>query len=177
VQNQNPRDAFASGRLAMVEDGSWALKDILANSDFRIGVAPLPTGPARRATLATTDGFAIFDDTQHPEEAWELLQFLISPDYGRAMARAQFLQPARASLVDDWIATIREQFPDKANEMDLAAFADGQLKGYSVIAEHFANQAEATRLAKIAWEQIYLLGQAPVDIMIDVSRQIEQAQP
>lgn len=177
VNNLNPWDAFAAGRLAMVEDGSWALKDILANSDFRIGVAPMPAGPVRRATLATTDGFAIFSDTQHPEEAWELLQFLISPDYGRAMAQAQFLQPARLSLVDDWIATIREQYPTKAGQMDLAVFADGQLKGYSVIAEHFANQTEASRLASAAWEQIYLLGQAPVSTMVDVSRQIEATQP
>ena len=29
----------------MVEDGSWALKDILDGAEFRVGVAPLPAGP------------------------------------------------------------------------------------------------------------------------------------
>ena len=64
---------------------------------FRVGVAPFPAGPVRRVTLATTDGFGIYSGTKHPDEAWELVKLLISKDYGRAMARANFLQPARAS--------------------------------------------------------------------------------
>jgi len=54
VQNVSTREAFVSQRVAMVEDGSWALKDILTGADFRIGVAPMPVGPVQRATLATT---------------------------------------------------------------------------------------------------------------------------
>ena len=57
VQNLSTRDAFIEGMVATVEDGSWALKDILAKAPFRVGVAPLPAGPAGRVTLATTDGF------------------------------------------------------------------------------------------------------------------------
>jgi hypothetical protein len=58
----------------------------------------------------------------------------------------------------------------------LAAFAEGHLEGYSVTAEIFANQADAARLARAAWEQIYTLGQAPVTVMRDVSAQIESTQ-
>jgi multiple sugar transport system substrate-binding protein len=78
VQNVSTREAFISGRLAMVEDGSWALKDILAYTNFRFGVAPFPAGPARRVTLATTDGFAIYAGTKHPEAAWELVKFWLA---------------------------------------------------------------------------------------------------
>ena len=60
--------------------------------------------------------------------------------------------------------------------MDIAAFADGHLKGYSVTAEIFANMAEARRLTRAAWEQIFILGRAPVALMQDVSAQVEQAQ-
>ena len=176
VQNIGTRQAFVAGQLAMVEDGSWALKDILAGADFRFGVAPFPAGPARRATLATTDGFGIFAGTKHPEAAWELLKFLISQDYGRAMAHAHFLQPARASIVDDWVSYIRAEYPEKARDVDIAAFADGHLKGYSVVAETFANMADASRLANAAWQEILTLGQAPVEKMQAVSRQIEEAQ-
>jgi hypothetical protein len=45
-----------------------------------------------------------------------------------------------------------------------------------VIGEEFANQADALRLAKAAWQQIFTLGKSPVEIMKDVSRQIEEAQ-
>jgi multiple sugar transport system substrate-binding protein len=176
VQNLETRNAFSTGRVAMVEDGSWALKDILARATFRIGVAPLPAGPARRVTLATTDGFGIYAGTKHPEAAWEFVKFLISKDYGRAMARASFLQPARASLVDEWVGFVREEFPERSKDMDIAAFADGHLKGYSVTAEVFANMEDARRITYAAWDQIFTLGEAPVEQMQDVCRQIEKAQ-
>jgi multiple sugar transport system substrate-binding protein len=176
VEDVGTIQAFVSGRLAMVEDGSWALKDILSKANFRVGVAPFPAGPARKVTLASTDGFGIYAGTRHPEAAWELLKFLISKDYGRAMARANFLQPARASLVEEWVQFIREEFPEKARDMDIAAFADGHLKGYSVTAEIFPNMDDAKRIAYSAWDQIFTLGHAQVDQMKDVSRQIENAQ-
>jgi multiple sugar transport system substrate-binding protein len=176
VQKMGTSEAFVAEKLAMVEDGSWALKSILSGANFRIGVAPFPAGPARRATLATTDGFGIYAGTKHPKEAWKLVQFLISQEYGRAMAKAQFLQPARASLVEDWIGYVRAEYPEKAKDMDIAAFADGHLKGYSVVAETFANMAEARRIAYAAWEQILTLGTAPVDLIKSASRQIEGAQ-
>jgi multiple sugar transport system substrate-binding protein len=177
VQNLTTRRAFIAKRVAMVEDGSWALKDILAGADFRIGVAPFPAGPVRRVTLSTTDGFGIYAGTKHPDAAWELVKFLISKEYGRAMARANLLQPARASLVDEWVGFIQGEFPEKARDVDIAAFADGHLKGYSVTAEIFANMVDAKRLAYAAWDQIFTLGQAPVEQMKDLCRQIEEAQP
>jgi multiple sugar transport system substrate-binding protein len=176
VQNLETRQAFIQQRIAMVEDGSWALKDILENATFRVGVAPFPAGPARKVTLATTDGFAIYAGTKYPEAAWELLKFLTGRDYARAMAQTHLLQPARASLVDEWVGFIRAQYPEKAKEMDIAAFAEGHLKGYSVTAEIFANMAEARRLTRAAWEQIFTFGRAPVALMQDVSAQVEQAQ-
>jgi multiple sugar transport system substrate-binding protein len=176
VQKMETRQAFSAGRLAMVEEGSWALKDILAEADFRVGVAPFPAGPERRATLATTDGFGIFVSTRHPEAAWELLKFLVSKDYGRAMAKANFLQPARASLVEDWVSYIRSEFPEKAQDIDIAAFAEGHLKGHSVIAEIFADQEEAQRITYAAWDRILTLGNARVEIMEAASAEIEKAQ-
>lgn len=177
VQNMSTRQAFIAERIAMVEDGSWALKDILTGANFRIGVAPFPVGPVRRVTLATTDGFGIYAGTKHPDAAWELVKFLISKEYGRAMARAHFLQPARASLVEDWVEFIREEFPEKARDMNIVAFAEGHTKGYSVTAEIFANMAEATRLTGAAWEQIFTLGQTPVEQVKTVCRQVEAVQP
>jgi multiple sugar transport system substrate-binding protein len=176
VNNRSTRQAFVDQAVAMVEDGSWSLKDILANAAFRVGVAPLPAGPARRVTLATTDGFGIYAQTRHPDAAKQLLKFLVSPDYGRAMARANFLQPARASLVQEWVDFIRQEFPEQTQDMDIAAFADGQINGYSVTAEIFPNMAAAQRLASAAWQEIFVLGQTPVRQMIEVSRQIEAAQ-
>jgi multiple sugar transport system substrate-binding protein len=176
VEYMETRDAFSDGRVAMVEDGSWALRDILSRAEFRVGVAPFPAGPARRVTLATTDGFGIYAGTRYPEAAWELLKFLVSKAYGRAMARANFLQPARASLVDDWVGFIREELPEKARDVDLAAFAAGHIEGYSVTGEIFANMADAKHLAYEAWNQIFTQGKAPPIDMVDVCARIEASQ-
>jgi multiple sugar transport system substrate-binding protein len=176
VQNKGTQEAFIAGQLAMVEEGSWALKNVLANANFRVGLAVFPAGPARRATLATKDGFGIYARTKHPEAAWELIKFLISKEYGRAMAKAQFLQPARESLVEEWVQFVRTEFPDKSKGLNIAAFADGHRKGYSVTGEEFANQADAERLATTAWQQIFTLGQSPVDILKDISDKIEKSQ-
>jgi multiple sugar transport system substrate-binding protein len=176
VKNLETRHAFIQGQLAMVEDGSWALKDILENAPFRVGVAPFPAGPQRQVTLATTDGFGIYAGTKHPEAAWELLKFLVSRDYGRAMVEAHLLQPARASLVGEWVQVIHREYPRQTQGMNLEAFAAGHLEGYSVTAEIFANMPAARPLAQAAWEQIFTLGQAPVDHMREVSARIQAAQ-
>jgi len=176
VQNMSTRQAFIAGRVAMVEDGSWALKDILSGANFRVGIVPFPAGPARRVTLATTDGFGIYAGTKYPDAAWELVKFLISQAYGRAMAQASFLQPARAFLVDEWVSFIRQEFPQKARDVDIAAFADGHIKGYSVTGEILANMADAKPIAYAAWDQILTLGQAPTEQITSACQQIEKIQ-
>ena len=72
VQNVGTQRAFIDGRIAMVEDGSWALKGILAEATFRVGVAPFPAGPVRRVTLATTDGYGSTrgPNIQTPHGSW-----------------------------------------------------------------------------------------------------------
>ncbi len=174
VQNLGTSESFTGERVAMVEEGSWALKAILSEAKFRVGVAPFPRGPARRATLATTDGFGIFAGTKHPDAAWELLQFLISKDYGRAMARTHLLQPARASLVDEWVGFVRQDLPEQARDLDIAAFADGHRKGYSVVAETFADMADAERIAYAAWQRVLSLGEGSLDDIRAASQQIDQ---
>ncbi len=176
VDRLSPADAFIGQKVAMIEDGSWSLKKILSEAKFRIGVATFPSGPSRKVTLATTDGFGIYAGTRHPEAAWELIKFLIGKDYGRAMAKAAFLQPARASILQDWIGYVQEQFPEQAGSMNLPAFADGHINGYSVVAEVFPNMDAAQNIAQDAWDRILTLGQAPTSILAEASKRIGEAQ-
>jgi hypothetical protein len=92
------------------------------------------------------------------------------------MARANFLQPARASLVDEWASIIRDEFPEKAKEVDIVAFADGQINGYSVTAEVFVNMKDARAITLEAWDRILTLGQSPVEDIRTACDQIQQAQ-
>ena len=92
------------------------------------------------------------------------------------MAKANFLQPARASLVQDWVDLIRQEFPEKTQGMDIPVFAEGHIQGYSVVAEIFPAMVEAKRLVYAAWDQIFLLGEQPVDLMKEISKRVENAQ-
>ncbi len=177
VNNVGTATAFAEGKLAMVEDGSWALKEILEGASFRIGVAPMPSGPAGRITLSTTDGFGIYAGTRHPDEAWRLVKFLVSKEYALAMAEANLLQPARLSLVPEWERLVERQYPKKAEAMDLTVFSDPHRVGYSVVQETFPHGMEqATHLLDDAFTKIFTLGQADVGILRAVSRRIEATQ-
>lgn len=173
VHNMSTRSAFVNQRVAMIEEGSWALKEILSGTSFPIGVAPFPSGPKKRVTLGTTDGFGIFAETLYPEACWKLMAFLTNAAYGRAMMRANFLQPARRSLVDEWIDAVLQQFPARITQEDLAAFADGHRNGYSVTIEIGSNMAEIQQHTYAQWEQIFTLGTAPVHKMRQVCQRID----
>lgn len=176
VQNMSLSRAFVEGKVAMIEDGSWSLKDILENVEFRFGIVPFPAGPAKRVTLATTDGFGIYAKTRNVDASWEFMKFLVSKEYGMAMAKAHLLQPARSSLLQSWIDLILEQYGEVAANANIGAFTDGQLKGYSVTAEIFPNMVGVGKVAKEAWDQVFTLGKAPVTEMANVCRQIEAIQ-
>lgn len=176
VQGDAPRDAFIRGQVAMVEEGSWALKDILEKARFRIGVTTLPAGPAKRVALTTTDAYAIYRETRYPEAAWELLKFLTSTEYSRAMARVQLLQPARASLVTDWLQSLQQAYPEQTRDMTLAAFTEPRSYNYSVTPEIFADMDSARQITLPALEQILTFGKAPVASLRDVSARVQEAQ-
>lgn len=176
VQRMGTHQAFLAGRLAMVEDGSWALKDVLTAAKFRVGVAPFPAGPVRRATLATTDGFGIYSGSRYRDAAWSLLQYLVGPEFGSEMARTHLLQPARASLVEEWVRDVREQFPAAA-ELDVAAFAHGHVNHYSVVAEILENNmADAKSISYQVWDRVFTLGLTSVDEIRTASRQLRERQ-
>ena len=104
------------------------------------------------------------------------MKCLISKEYVRAMAKANFLQPARGSLVEDWIGYIRDEYPEQTRDMDLAAFATGQRQGNSVVAEIFANMADARRIAQEVWDQILTLGVVHTEGLAVAAKQIQASQ-
>lgn len=80
-----------TGKIAMLVDGSWALQE-LANMDFEVGVGVLP-----KFKDAVTHGQAhlhtAWVNTEHPQEAWELINFLSGDDYLLANIQAGLWMP------------------------------------------------------------------------------------
>lgn len=92
-----PGQAFRSGRVAMVTNGSWMLKSLAESPELHYGVAPLPHG-RRRAAIANGVAHAVAAASKHPGEAWELAVFLSSRPAQEALARSGTSIPVLRSV-------------------------------------------------------------------------------
>lgn len=101
-------DAFARGRAAMTVEGLW-LAPYLDEQfpDHPYGVAPLPAGPAGRATLAFASCYAVAAAAPNPAAARRLVQFLSAPEAMQAWTNLGRALPARVSLRAGW----EQRFP------------------------------------------------------------------
>jgi raffinose/stachyose/melibiose transport system substrate-binding protein len=125
--------AFADGEAAMLIQGSYALPAIRAHKPaFEIGAFPLPTGsdPGQNRLVSGVDvALTMGRDSEHPEEALEFIDFLMSPEAVTAYAEEQSAvptlkgtdpgDPALASLVPYFEQNRVTGYPD--HQIPLAA--------------------------------------------------------
>ncbi len=90
---------LASGKLALLADGSWALQDI-AKLGFKYGCGVLPK-MKESATAAQAHVHVISQETDQPEAAWKLLAFLSSDDYQRDLCKVGLWLPSHTSLLTE----------------------------------------------------------------------------
>lgn len=85
-----------TGKIAMLIEGSWGLQEI-ANMNFNVGMAVLP-----KFDEAITHGQAHLHvasaNTEHPEEAWQLIKYLSSESYQLQNVKAGLWLPNHKSL-------------------------------------------------------------------------------
>jgi multiple sugar transport system substrate-binding protein len=93
----NAWEALASGRVAMLCDGSWALQDI-PKLGFEFGCGVLPY-MKKVVTEAQAHLHNISKSTEQPEASWQLLAFLSSDDYQRGLCQAGLWLPSHTSLL------------------------------------------------------------------------------
>jgi ABC-type glycerol-3-phosphate transport system substrate-binding protein len=96
-----PEPAFVSGQASMMLDGPWSLPRYprtLANIDW--GIAWLPEGPQKRATVVAGEYLAIFKQSEHPDEAWTFLKWILQPEVQAFWAMASGYLPVRRSVLE-----------------------------------------------------------------------------
>ncbi len=118
LQSQLSIDMFASGRIAMGSFGYWGVRE-LQGAPFRWDVAELPR---RRTTgnVVHVHSFAINRETEHPEEAWELIKYLTLDEPAREVV---YLIPAQKRIAAEMIRAGNEGMPANA-EAILATATD-----------------------------------------------------
>lgn len=166
-------DQFSAQKIATMEGGSWVLREVSEKCQFKWDVAPLYHWPKGLYTLATTDGWHIWKESKHPDEAWELILFLASPVYSKAIAKSNFLQPARLSLIDNYIQILREQAPS-LKQVNLELFKEARERELGHPMELYWNQSIAEDILWPIFQQVFGLGEARVDAIAQACDELTQ---
>ena len=85
---------FANGKVGMMAGGYWEI--VVTGSaikTFAWDVAPLPKGKIQ-STRAATGAYAIPARAKHPNEAWEVIRFLSTPQNTMELAHLGLIIPA-----------------------------------------------------------------------------------
>ena len=94
VEADSLRQSLINNRVGMIIDGPWIFYDV-ANSEvpFEFGIAPIPTSEegAEGGNVATAGAYAVYAQSEHPEEAARFVQFLASPE--AQQYRVEVLKP------------------------------------------------------------------------------------
>ncbi len=109
----SPQNPFFVGKIAMKEDGQWAMEFIneyAPELDYSIAAFPTLSGDDIGYARILGSFWVIPQGTKHPEEAWEFLRWLIHPDQSaRFCARLRNVPPLRATLEHPDFASLLEE--------------------------------------------------------------------
>lgn len=97
---------FYTGKVAMITDGEWQAQFIKEYApDLKWSAGPVPYIDAKPEVEGTAgiaaSTFFIPANSQHKQEAWEFLKYLVSKEPMRDFTLALANLPARTSLLDD----------------------------------------------------------------------------
>jgi len=116
---------FLAGQLGMFMNGRWATPGTVANADFNWNVAPLPEGPGGPSNWLFWGAYVVNANTEHPEEAWDLVTRLTSAEIQGSIASLGANIPSRQT--EDAIELFLGSLPDSG--VNNQAFVDGAAVG------------------------------------------------
>lgn len=93
---EDPEAPFRAGSLGMFQNGRWATPGI-RTVDFEWDVVKLPEGPNGPANWLFWGAYVVNAATEHPEEAWRLVQALTTADVQSQVAALGANVPSRVS--------------------------------------------------------------------------------
>jgi multiple sugar transport system substrate-binding protein len=93
------QDLFQAKFAAMAPIGHWAVPGYVG-AGINMGVAPMPVGPAGRATSVNSAGFVISKDSKNPEAAWEFVKFALGQAGQKRLAELGFAIPVLQSVAN-----------------------------------------------------------------------------
>jgi multiple sugar transport system substrate-binding protein len=126
----------------------------------------LPAGPEGKVVSpinGLSDG--IWSGTQHPEEAWQWVKFLASPDCANIVGDFGVVFPAIQSGVDKAVAK------HQANSVDVSAFTNATANTYLLPLTEHGN--EVTQLAGPVLQSIFDGSAKAADVLPQLQTDID----
>jgi multiple sugar transport system substrate-binding protein len=122
---------FEAGKVAMVTQGSWMLAD-LCNNDYvkancDIAVLPKDAATGRRASIYNGLGWAAAANTDKPDEAWSLIEYLGSQKAQQKQSDLGIVISAYEGTVSNWT----KAYPDFNLQAYLDMMNDLVIRPYS----------------------------------------------
>lgn len=108
---------FNSGNAAMAISGPWELDRMSdeAKFDWAVALLPVPEAGAERSSAMGDFNWAIFSNTEHPQEAFKVLEYFASQDkrmfkdFGQLPARSDIAIPATGNEKKDAALKVFEE--------------------------------------------------------------------
>jgi len=123
------QDVMPLGHAAMFVDGNWQMNNMRAQHEtnpdiaFRFAAAPIPRGPqwVEDTTFGWADMFGIAATTEHPDEAWHLLNCITGPTRTLEYQFAGKIPVYRPTAEDEAWLELDQLPPNKQFLLDWAA--------------------------------------------------------
>ncbi len=93
---EDPEAPFRAGTLGMFQNGRWATPGI-RTVDFNWDVVKLPDGPGGPSNWLFWGAYVVNASTEHPEQAWQLVQALTTAEVQAQIAELGANVPSRVS--------------------------------------------------------------------------------
>ncbi len=169
------RANFAAGRIATMEEGFYpfSLADDIGDG-FRWALQVIPLGPGGRVTQGSADGFSIWSGSENQEVAWEVVKFMASPVYQRALIEATGYLPVRRSLMTEWETVVTGLRPVLAN-VNIGIGPVLVESGNPRERPLFERDFEAVEIIVPALERIFIVGDTPVTSLEEVAQEVTGA--
>ena len=131
MTENNPEALFEAGKVAMITQGSWMLAE-LCNNDYvkancDIAVLPKDAETGRRASIYNGLGWASAANTDKPEEAWDLIEYLGSKEAQQKQSDLGIVISAYEGTDSNWV----NAYPDFNLQAYLDMTEDMVIRPYS----------------------------------------------
>jgi ABC-type glycerol-3-phosphate transport system substrate-binding protein len=151
------------------------------NVNFKWDIMHLPTGAGGRHALGDNDAWCMYKGTHDRggddavSAAWQWMKFMNSEPFQKLIITQSGNVPARKSVNKEWPAMMRKTFP-ALEGVSLEVIPEAFEMNYLTASGQFRFQADAEPIVTAALEQIWQTGTAGVEILDQVSVDIDKSQ-